>query len=592
MNLQQLLELISSAEYASVSVEDAREHLELLRAQFDARRNDPSDEDAEVLRAVADAFDAVKAHVGKIEADAAARQSEADELASKIFAEDAEGDVEGESDASADTEWEADAPAEGEGDAPAEGVEGADVAEQGRLAASSRRFDHIPLAKRIETEVPAAAPDAPTPVGLTLIQASSTSGGVAQGDLIPSESYGTVMVAAREELRRAGSSPSGELRSKSIGTVVLPVGDREVVAEGRGTIESDSMLLASAFNKAAEADKAEFDAILQASGGACAPAETDYSFRLLSDFAGCMAGSLPMIRTRRPIQYNQDILLDLSTISAAPFAAGIGVTTEAQDASGATYPKPCVQIDCPPPPTPCELQAVHSCIEVGYWIANNYPEYLDLWRRQVQIAFAFTRDQEIMDTIITAAGAPITAGGTGFGSNRELLPAIRTLITRAGINGGQSDGWTVWVPQHAKVQLANDLLRTMFGITNADPLPYSVDQGLALLARDNGIMVKEYCVDARAPFETFVAAPVKGGPLALLPNQTRIIIQKNDSVFMQTQGEISLSLRELGIRNNNYGEFYEVFESTCVRNPKGLFILDVTHCDNGNGGGSVDYVCA
>lgn len=591
MTLKELLEKAQADKLAALKANELSDLLAELREGFaTAKEQSESDDDVATLKLVTDAVVQVKDRIREIKAEEAARENAIAEL-DKLVAED-EDEGAAESDATGD-EGEGDAT----GEAEAETEAGAETEEKVLVQASG--LGGIQIRRPQESKF---TPDAPaqTKLGSSPMRATYNPGGVVSpNEIYTNETLSKTIERTVEAMRTSGVPEGGH----TIGMMTEATHAGELVLQASHEGLSSSELAEMAIEKNLTATYDAYNEVLQASGGVCAPSQIDYMINVIGGVDACISNQIPTIRTNRPMSIFEDIVLDFTNILTDPrFAAGIGVVTASQDAlgyassdpAGPTPDKGCVHVDCPSPVDCAEMRAIYQCLTIGEFQSRNFPEYVDAFRRMLDLAYKFKKEQTILDDIVTAAGAPIPLNPATFGSVRDILPAIRNIITRADGVSGTRGNWRVWVPRHLKVQLANDILRTAFSITSNEPLPMSISKGLATLAVDEGIMVGEYCASAGLTTQgdpTFVTAPVKGAPLEPLPPSTRIIIAREGFAFRQSQGELRVGLRESLVKTNDFGTFVEGFESTCFRNTTNLYLLDVAHCDNGLSGGSVVASC-
>jgi hypothetical protein len=589
MNLKELLESLKGDGLSVLTAEQLNDILAQLRQGFaELKEIAESDDDVANLKIVAETVASVKGRIVELKEAEAQREGAIAEL-DKLVGEDEGQEAPAE-----------EAPAE---EAPAEEAP-AEEAEEKVLIQASSRLESISVKRPSEaTFVPSAVGgESPAPVVASPIRAIYNPAGiVSPGEVYTADTLGRTIETTMNVMRASAGIEGGS--EHTLGKMSEPVRPGELVLQASDDISDADGIVDRAIQRNLDATYQAYSKVLQASGGVCAPAETDYTIRVIGDTQGCVSNTIPTIRTSRPVRIFEDIVLDFTSILTDPrFAAGIGLVTASQDAAGyvssnppgPTPDKGCVHIDCPVPVDCPEMRAIYACFTMGEFQSRNFPEYARAFREMMDMVYSFKKEQTILDDIVAAAGVPISLSPAVFGSIRDILPAIRAIIARADISSGVRGNWRVYVPKHLKVQIANDILRTAFGLTNSDPLPMSISRGLALLGVDEGIMVSEYCASAGLTTQgdpTFVAPPVKGAPLAPLPGSARIIIAREGFAVRQSQGELRVGLRETLVKTNDFGMFVEGFETTCFRNTKNLYLLDIEHCDNGVSGGTVVATC-
>lgn len=138
---------------------------------------------------------------------------------------------------------------------------------------------------------------------------------------------------------------------------------------------------------------------LVASGGWCAPSETEYSF--LETACPDMLWDAPEIQLRRGgLRYF--LTPDLDT------AAMTWVHTEADDIAG--NPKPCFKIPCEDP-IEVRCEAIGICIEAGILTQKHFPELVSFYLNRALIAHEIRIKQELLHQL-AADATPVTIAQT------------------------------------------------------------------------------------------------------------------------------------------------------------------------------------
>ncbi|WP_328434574.1 major capsid protein [Streptomyces sp. NBC_00425] len=149
---------------------------------------------------------------------------------------------------------------------------------------------------------------------------------------------------------------------------------------------------------------------LVASGGWCAPSETEYTF--LQTACPDMLWDAPEIQLARGgIRYFRTPSLDV--------AAMTWVHTEADDIAGNA--KPCFKIPCEEP-IEARCDAIGICIEAGILTQRHFPELVSFYLRQALVAHEIRIRQELLNEV-AATATPVTIG-TSFGAIAPVFAAV------------------------------------------------------------------------------------------------------------------------------------------------------------------------
>lgn len=579
----------------------------LVAGYDETRPNVSTRDEVAALQRVQAAIAAVDARVVTVLEEAAEIARELAELDAQVHGE-GDGDEGGEGDGSG----------EGDGDgaaAPAEGAEAQPVGAQAetppaedapadgatQVAASGGPTSPPSLVNLRRTQRPSGG-DSPAPTRSPMRRVLAFAGlqGVNGGSPFPSiDALGQELAAVAASVQVA--NPSG--RKHYIGRIPLHVGEgsRIVLASDHDSLDDEGLIDLAVRRRR---ELREQFATMQASGGPCAPPETDYSIGMVGDRGTPFVESLPSIQSNRGISYFPWLEFDMSD---TPLSTGIGFVTQAQDLAGygGTNPrtgqvtaipgggvkfKDSVRIDCPQPVT-CGLEMVYKNVVVGRFIAQAFPEYVRVFEEFTGIYFDVARDERAMGKILAAAKV-ITAGPAVFGASRDLLGRLRQL--QAGLRSARHASnlaLEVRIPEWAKYQLANDIAYSFTqGVENLRITP---DQALGLLGSTEGIMVDTYNVSAGTTTggsPTVMALPTDGNPLPDFPTEVRVLAWAEGAVFHRSGSEVAFGLQEVGYESNDFSSFMELEENTCVRSGD-VYALDVALCDNGAMGAAVVKTC-
>ena len=137
---------------------------------------------------------------------------------------------------------------------------------------------------------------------------------------------------------------------------------------------------------------------LVASGGWCAPSETEYTF--LQTACPDMLWDAPEIQlSRGGLRYFKTPSLDVAALT--------WVHTEADDIAG--NPKPCFKIPCEDP-VEARCDAIGICIEAGLLTQRHFPELVSFYLRQALVAHEIRVRQELLNQVaVSATAVPIAA---------------------------------------------------------------------------------------------------------------------------------------------------------------------------------------
>lgn len=149
---------------------------------------------------------------------------------------------------------------------------------------------------------------------------------------------------------------------------------------------------------------------LVASGGWCAPSETEYSF--LETACPDMLWDAPEIMlSRGGLRYFKTPSLDVAALT--------WVHTEADDIAGNA--KPCYKIPCEDP-VEVRCEAIGICIEAGILTQRHFPELVSFYLRQALVAHEIRVKSELLNQVAVSA-TPVNIAAT-WGAIAPLFAAI------------------------------------------------------------------------------------------------------------------------------------------------------------------------
>jgi hypothetical protein len=387
-------------DFTALGADELDAHIEQATAEFQARREDPNltTDDLPELRALAAGIEAMRGEQNaRIEA-AQAAQAELDQLATQVLGEDTAA-------------------------AEAEAAEAAAIEQAAAEAAAIEAAEAAAAEAAAEEATAAAAPRRPA-VGLnsirqrqpkqTLPAVQATDGltpRITAAVDVPGYRSGTVM--SLDDLTPGTIHRANALKASGGGVGLIasyhhPFPDELIVNDPGSAPEGSTVALTASKQSRLKGGD------LVASGGWCAPSETEYSF--LETACPDMLWDAPEIQlSRGGIRYFKTPTLDV--------AAMTWVHTEADDIAGNT--KPCFKIPCA---TPVEVRcdAVGICVEAGILTQRHFPELVDFYLRQTLVAHEIRIKQVLLNQLAAQATAVPNAGQLG-----TLSPLFSSVALQA-----------------------------------------------------------------------------------------------------------------------------------------------------------------
>lgn len=259
------------------------------------------------------------------------------------------------------------------------------------------------------------------------------------------------------------------ITSKVHGLGPVPSGHREKVTLATATTSYDFKVGNSeeanfaVFENARKAfiEQKKEDIGLVAAGGVCAPLEQNYDFFRMAEEMNPVEATIPVVEAPRG---------GIRFITAPDFragAAGIRITTEAEDAAGyttldpagPTAPKPCIRVDCPPVEE-CRVDAVSQCVTFGNLNYRVFPEQVEAFLADLAVLFTETKEVFYLDAI-DAASTDVTfspAYSATRGITYTLLAAATNYRRRHHMSPEAPLTLMLpsWVVEFLKVDLIND----------------------------------------------------------------------------------------------------------------------------------------
>jgi hypothetical protein len=203
---------------------------------------------------------------------------------------------------------------------------------------------------------------------------------------------------------------ANRMRTQTLGKV-----GRFAIATARWELGSDRTLGQDVIDNRAKLEAVLSPPALLASGGICAPPSPKY------DFPGGSTGSRPLRDGLPRFDGNRGGIVYLPSPTLADADAGVGITTEAQDATGENYPKPCLVVSCDDA-TELQVQAIHRCLQFSNFNARTHPEAVEEYVNLTIAAVARAAEDSLWSMMVSASTA-VTAGAS-LSATREVLAAV------------------------------------------------------------------------------------------------------------------------------------------------------------------------
>lgn len=321
---------------------------------------------------------------------------------------------------------------------------------------------------------------------------------------------------------------------------VAEFGDRALT----GDLEADFEIL--------KGTKNEWNALV-ASGGNCAPLQISYDFVRTAMPQSPVENCLPVVAAPRGgIRY-------IPQTNFRDAAAGVRITTEAEDQAGyttqtppgPTAPKPCVRVVCPPIQE-CRVDAISQCVTFGNLNFRAFPEQVESFLQDLSVIYAETKEIYYLDAI-EAASTNVTAGlGFGYGMVRDMLNDITNAATAYRRRNNMDDGAPLdlyvpsWVAAMAKVDMVNDhSLGLSFVGTD-------IRGALSAAFATIGVNVCFYYHGATGAGQDFNAAQVDGTPLNPWPTTVVSYLHEPGSFVRLDGGTLDLGIvRDSALNGTN-----------------------------------------
>lgn len=324
---------------------------------------------------------------------------------------------------------------------------------------------------------------------------------------------------------------------------------------------------------------------LTAEGGLCAPVNVRYEiFELGTDVRPLRDALLRFGATRGGIQFNAPPVL-------ADVDGSVQITLEADDATGSTYPKDCIRVDCGEL-SEVRVAAISLCMEVGNFQRLSFPENFRAWWKLGKVSHARTAEDFLWDRMVTLSLA-LSAATDGLGTARQVLAALARGAQqyRDRFRIGDEAVIRAYVPSWLVVMMQVDFLRqapgdNAIGITKATISRYLASFGVAAT----------YVLDGQA--SSSAGYTQLEGALNPWPDEVDIIYTVDGTFLHTDMGSLDFGteIRDFTqIRNNDSGAFMETFENVARVGPQAGRLRLAGLCSSGLTSGvsdDVDALCA
>lgn len=536
--------------------------------------------DVVAAEAAVEAIETIRVEsTARAEAEAAVN-SKLDELANRVVVEKDEDEAEEEeaSDEDAKDEAESEVVVEAEETAPAVEDAPAEDAEEKVLVTAAAPAAPAPT----KTPKPKGKP-APAKPKVTIVAAGDVEN-FSAGQIMEVSQIGEAFVNKAEAVR--GSRTLGQT---SVVTIKSEIGPERTLDQ-RFSPERNSEIIDAVVAAAQEETRKTLRRImatrdpeelhvLQAAGGLCAPVDTDYSILEIGEDNRPLRDSLPRFNAKRGgLRY-----IDGDTVPyMADVQGALGHFTEAEDTSGAEYPKPCLRVNCP---TWIEtlVEADTLCMIVGMWERLTFPENFRAWWKQAFNAKARAAEERLWDDMVALTTA-VTAG-EGLGATSDTLTQVERAATqmRWRFRISPNTPLRLWAPDFLQAIMRTDLARRAPG------------DGLGVLGVSDGELARHfaarniavtYVLDGQTPGGTSGDIQAAGA-LNPWPSTVDVILAIEGTFFHLDMGGLNFGtdIRDFDmIRNNDVGAFLETFENVARRGPQAL-TLTLNICPDGTTAG-------
>ena len=563
-----------------------------------------SNETADEIEALAEAYELVNAELVKREEDNAGLAARAAAARARITGGEAsiEDGAEASTDDGDDDDGEGDGDADGDADAGAEGEgDAGEAAVEGDAAAAEGEGDAAPVVEATAEASTAVVPSAPRKRAAALIKELNTRQKAKAPATVPSEPDnanpldGVMLSATRlapAEFKPGTTMSLGDIAaaitSKRLRMGTVPAGihdERIAVASAEMPWDRTGLLLGgneeSNYIKLREVQ----DQIptLVASGGPCTPFPPRYEIFRLAKPHDPVATMLPTLGAPRG---------GIKWIVPPDFRearAGVGTVTCAEDAAGygsgsgeATF-KPCVHFDCPDTDEAC-VTAVSHCIEFGNLQFQVFPEWVEARIADLVVEFTSVKEVLYLDVIDGASIQATTDPDDGYGLARRIF----SDVVRAAFNYRKRNGmdvtapldWAVpdWLIAAAAVDLINDHslgLDVLLGRANASGF-------IGNLLREANIRLHPYYDSATGEDQAFSTVQ-SDGDLNDWPEDAVTYLFAPGTFIRLDGGELNVGLIRDSVlnRTNDLQIFAEEFTQVAML---GIESIKITHqgvCPNG-----------
>lgn len=322
----------------------------------------------------------------------------------------------------------------------------------------------------------------------------------------------------------------------------------------------------------------DFDAIV-AAGGLCAPTDVRYEIDVLANLERPIRDALVRVAAPRGgIQFSAPPRL-------AQIDGAVNRYTEAQDASGAEYPKSIQRVVCPDYDE-VTVDAITSRLEAGNFQRKFNSEQVDAWWALALTAQARLAENTLWDGIADNSTAVVTGldAATELGTARRLLRAVALAVEGLRDRHRLPDSKAIRAiaPRSLRANIREDLAAQVpgdnrYAVADAEIAEFFSRRGVVVTWSPDagGQVIGNQAAGALNPWPDIVE-------LLLFPEGTHAFLDGGELNF-------GLEIRDSSLNEQNDVEmFTETFEATAKFGAESL-ALSVDICASGRSSEPVAY---
>jgi hypothetical protein len=309
------------------------------------------------------------------------------------------------------------------------------------------------------------------------------------------------------------------------------------------------------------------DAVV-ASGGWCAPSAVDYSLVLEAQASRPVRDALPDFGADRG-GVRLPVSPTLSSIDTTGADAAVGQHTNTEDINEAT--KPVQVIDCPEF-AEFRAYAVTKRLRFGNLGQRAFPENVAQWSGLAQAAHARLAETLLLDAIKNDAGTTQVTDGQTFGAARDILESVIRAAAARRSSERTGDVRLRWLGPAWIIDLMQaDLIRSGEGRTDLVTARSEIIQMLS----DAGVTPTFYVDSPSTGTSQLLPRQTNGGTLAAWPCQIQWALFAEGHFGFLDGGTLDLGvIRDSTLNStNDFETFAETFEGIVARRgPEALWV--------------------